>query len=220
MADHLLFPGVEGFTADAWSVLSVLATKTEKIKLLTGVTCPHRRHPAVLAQTAATIDQFSNGRLIIGIGPGESMNLDPFGIEWKRPVSKMVEFIDVMRRLWRSDASNTFSFNGAFYTLKGAYLDIKPVQETIPIYIGANGPRTRKITGEIADGWTPITESPESYKVHLKEVKRGDKKSNRNIEEIDTCLEIYTAISEEKEEQYQKKKKNWRVQKFIRWVPS
>ena len=200
IADHTLFPGVEGFTADAWSILSVLSAKTEKVKLITGVTCPHRRHPAILAQTAATIDQLSDGRLIMGIGPGESMNLDPFGIEWKRPVSKLVEFVDVMRKLWRSDSSNTFDFDGEFYTLKGAYLDIKPVQEAIPVYIGANGPRTRRITGGTADGWVPITESPKSYKAHLKDVKRGATESNRDINEIDTCLEIYTSISEEREE--------------------
>jgi alkanesulfonate monooxygenase SsuD/methylene tetrahydromethanopterin reductase-like flavin-dependent oxidoreductase (luciferase family) len=196
LADHLLFPGASGFTVEAWSVLSAIAAKTEKVKLVIGVTDPHRRHPALLAQTAATIDQLSNGRLILGIGAGEGMNLNPFGIECGKPVSKMVESIDVMRRLWGSSESNKFDFNGDFYSLKKAYLDFKPIQEIIPIYMAANGPRTRRICGEIADGWIPIVESPETYKKHLEEVNTGAKEANRDMGEIETCLEIYTAVSE------------------------
>jgi alkanesulfonate monooxygenase SsuD/methylene tetrahydromethanopterin reductase-like flavin-dependent oxidoreductase (luciferase family) len=196
LADHLLFPGASGFTVEAWSILSIIAAKTERVKLVIGVTDPHRRHPALLAQTAATIDQLSNGRLILGIGAGEGMNLDPFGIEWERPVSKMVESINVMRKLWKSDESNKFDFDGEFYTLKKAYLDVEPIQEAIPIYIAANRPKTRRMTGEIGDGWIPILESPETYKKHLEEVKAGAKEANRDIGEIETCLEIYTAVSE------------------------
>lgn len=200
LPDHILAMTFPEFTPDTWSILGALSTKTEKIKLATGVTCPHRRHPAVLAQTAATIDHLSNGRFILGIGAGEGYNLDPFGIKWEKPVSKLIESIYVMRKLWKSDSSKKIDFNGEFYTLKDAYLEINPVQETIPIYIGANGPRTRRITGEIADGWIPTLESPETYKIHLEEIKTFAKKSNRNIDDIDRCLLISTAISEEEKD--------------------
>jgi alkanesulfonate monooxygenase SsuD/methylene tetrahydromethanopterin reductase-like flavin-dependent oxidoreductase (luciferase family) len=58
------------FKPDGWSILSALAVKTKKIKIGTAVTCPNKRHPAISAQTAATIDWMSNGRFIMGIGPG------------------------------------------------------------------------------------------------------------------------------------------------------
>jgi len=197
MADHILWEP-DRFTPEVWSVLSAIAARTEKVRLGTCVSDPHRRHPAVFAQTTATLDHLSNGRVIIGLGAGEDMNLDPFGIEHRKPVAKMVEFIDVIRRLWKSDSSNTIDFNGEFYTLEKANLEIKPIQESIPIYIGANGPKTRKITGKIADGWipTPFLEAPETYKEHLQDIKEGVKEANRSMDEIDTCLIIYTSISD------------------------
>ena len=200
IADHILMLPV-GYTPDTWSILGALSVKTEKIKMGVGVSDVHRRHPAILAQTAATVDQLSNGRLILGLGPGEAMNLDPFSIDWKKkPVSKLVEFIDVMRRLWGSDPSNTIDYGGEFYTLKRACLDVKPIQMPIPIYIGANGPRTRRIAGEIADGWIPWNECPKTYEKHVREVEEGAKKASRSIKDIDTCLQIYTAISDDEEE--------------------
>ncbi|MDY6965662.1 MAG: LLM class flavin-dependent oxidoreductase [Halobacteriota archaeon] len=192
--DHLLFPGASGFTVEPWSVLGAIAAKTENVKLITGVTDPHRRHPALLAQTAATVDLLSNGRMVLGIGAGEGMNLDPFGINWKKPVSRMVESIDIMRKLWDSDPKNRFNYDGEFYKLKKAYLDFKAIQDPIPVYIASNSPKTRKLTGKIADGWIPIVESPDTYKEHLKEVHAGVKEAGRDVSEIDACLEIYTAV--------------------------
>jgi alkanesulfonate monooxygenase SsuD/methylene tetrahydromethanopterin reductase-like flavin-dependent oxidoreductase (luciferase family) len=195
LPDHLLmYP--KGYCPDVWSVISALAVKTP-LRLGTGVTCPHRRHPAVFAQMAATIDHLSKGGLSVGIGAGEAMNLDPFGIEWRRkPVKKMVEFIEVCRLLWSGER---VSYEGEFYSLNNAYLQIKPNRK-IPFYIGANGKRTRFITGMIAEGWIPIGESPKTYAKNLEDVKEGAKEAGRNIEEIDKTLQIYTAIADKKED--------------------
>ena len=192
--DHLTFPGASGFTVEAWSVLSVIAAKTERIQLITGVTDPHRRNPALLAQTASTVDLISNGRLVLGIGAGEGMNLDPFGIKWDQPVSRMIESIDIMRKLWGSDEKNKFSYDGKFYKMKKAYLDFKSIQDSIPIYIAANSPRSRKITGKIGDGWIPILESPDTYKEHLKQIKAGAKEARRDVNKVEPCLELYTSV--------------------------
>ncbi|MDY6958501.1 MAG: LLM class flavin-dependent oxidoreductase [Halobacteriota archaeon] len=192
--DHLTFPGVSGFTVEAWSVLSVIASKTERLKLITGVTDPHRRNPALLAQTASTVDLISNGRVVLGIGAGEGMNLDPFGIKWDKPVSRMIESIEIMRKLWASDEKNRFNYDGKFYKMKKAYLDFKSVQDPIPIYIAANSPRSRKITGRIGDGWVPILESPDTYKEHLKQIEAGAKEARRDVKEVEPCLELYTSV--------------------------
>ena len=79
---------------------------TNKVLLETSVTCPHRHHPAVMAQRLATIDHFSGGRIIFGLGAGDAINLETFNIEWKRPVSKLIEYVEIMRRLWSGE---TFS---------------------------------------------------------------------------------------------------------------
>jgi|Deesub1362A_J573_1020465.scaffolds.fasta_scaffold00547_3 alkanesulfonate monooxygenase SsuD/methylene tetrahydromethanopterin reductase-like flavin-dependent oxidoreductase (luciferase family) len=196
--DHTLKPLTE-VTFESWTVLTAISMITKKIKLETVVSCPHRCHPAVFAQRLATLDQISGGRVILGIGAGEAMNLDPFGIEWKYPVSKMKEAIEIMKRLWNGE---TFSYNGRFYRLKDAFLQIKPAQETIPIYIGANSPETRRLAGRIADGWIPFPESPESYKLHFDDVKRGLKEAGRSLEEIDPSLQVLISISEDSDEAY------------------
>jgi len=195
LPDHLLmYP--TGYCPDVWSLISALAVKT-KLRLGSGVTCPHRRHPAVFAQMIATIDHLSRSGVSVGIGAGESMNLDPFGIDWKnKPVKKMVEFIKVCRMLWKEERVN---HSGEFYELNNAFLQIKPKRE-IPFYIGANGRKTREITGMLAEGWLPICESPETYKNNLKDVKNGAEKSGRDLKEIDTALQIYTAISSDEKD--------------------
>ena len=101
-ADHLLMIPT-GIVPDAWIVLTSIAMQTEKVQLGTCVSDPHRRHPAVFAQMVATVDQISGGRVIVGLGPGEAMNVEQFGIPWEKPVSRMVEFTNIVRELWLKD---------------------------------------------------------------------------------------------------------------------
>src|ERR1700733_9865179 len=86
MPDHMLYPeGAHG--QDCWTLLAAMAVRTRRITLGTSVSDVVRCHPAVLAQRVATMDQLSRGRMILGLGAGESMNLDPFGIPWNKPVT-------------------------------------------------------------------------------------------------------------------------------------
>lgn len=196
--DHILFipPGI---VPEAWSVLAVVAAETEKAALGTCVSDPHRYHPAVLAQKVATVDQISGSRVILGLGAGEAMNLEPFGIEWKKPVSKLIEFATIIRKLWSGEVLN---YEGRFWTLKDAFLQISPVKGRVPIYFGANGPRTLRLTGEMADGWLSIPLSPKLYGNRLKLVKEGAEKAGRSFEDIDTGVYLYTSVTEKAEEAY------------------
>ncbi|MFH1180278.1 MAG: LLM class flavin-dependent oxidoreductase [Candidatus Bathyarchaeota archaeon] len=89
--EHLLHLAVTE-VPEAWTLLTASAMVTNTARLGTCVTDPHRHHPAVLAQRLATIDHFSNGRVILGLGAGNAVNLDTFNIDWERPVSKLEEF--------------------------------------------------------------------------------------------------------------------------------
>jgi 5,10-methylenetetrahydromethanopterin reductase len=196
--DHILFipPGI---VPEAWSTLAAVAAETEKAALGTCVSDPHRCHPAVLAQKVATVDQISGGRVILGLGAGEAMNLEPFGIRWKRPVSKLIEFVTIIRMLWSGEMLN---YEGRFWTLKDAFLQINPVEGRIPVYFGANGPRTLRLTGEMADGWLSIPLSPKLYEKRLKLVKEGAEKAGRSLNDIDTGVYLYTSVTEKAEDAY------------------
>ncbi len=190
--DHLIFIPY-GTTPEAWSILSALAVTTERVLLGTSVSDPHRRHPAVLAQTVATVDQLSGGRVLLGLGAGEAMNLDPFGIKWDRPVSRLEEAIRVMRALWSGDVVD---YEGRFWRLEKAFLQIRPARP-VPIYLGAHGPRMLELTGRLADGWLPTPMTPELYRKRLRVIHEAARRAGRNPEDIDTAIYLYTCISED-----------------------
>jgi len=194
--DHILFipPGI---VPEAWSVLAAIAATTERAVLGTCVSDPHRHHPAVLAQKVATVDQISGGRVILGLGAGEAMNLEPFGIESKKPVSKLIETVTIMRRLWTGEILN---YEGKFWRLKEAFLQINPVRRKVPIYFGANSPHTLRLTGQMADGWLSIPLSPKLYRERLKFVKEGAEKAGRSMDDIDTGIYLYTSVTENAED--------------------
>lgn len=195
-ADHLLMIP-KGIVPNVWPVLAVIASQTQRIEIGTCVSDPHRIHPAVLAQMVATLDQISHGRIILGLGAGEAMNVEHFSIPWNKPVKRMVEFTKVVRDLWLKDK---IDYNGEFWKFKNAFLQIKPKRNPVPIYFAANGKRTRKITGEIADGWLPTSRSPELYKKHLKEIKEAANRVGRVLDNFEPGLYVYVAVAEKYEE--------------------
>jgi alkanesulfonate monooxygenase SsuD/methylene tetrahydromethanopterin reductase-like flavin-dependent oxidoreductase (luciferase family) len=195
-ADHLLMIPT-GIVPNVWPILSVIASQTEKIELGTCVSDPHRIHPAVFAQLTATVDQISQGRLIIGLGAGEAMNLDQFGIRWEKPLSRLVEFTKIVRDLWLRDE---VSYQGKFWSLKRAFLQIKPKRSPIPIYFAANSPRSREMVAKYADGWLPVSLGPKAYKRHLEEIKRTAEAAQRPLDKFEPGLFVHVAVAEKREE--------------------
>jgi alkanesulfonate monooxygenase SsuD/methylene tetrahydromethanopterin reductase-like flavin-dependent oxidoreductase (luciferase family) len=198
--DHLLFiqPGI---VPEAWSVLAATAVVAEKATLGTCVSDPHRHHPAVLAQKVATVDQLSGGRAVLGLGAGESMNLDPFGIKWERPVSRLNEAVTIMRELW---SGKIVDREGPFWNLKNAFLQIKPSKGKIPIYFGANSPSTLRLTGEQADGWLSAPLTPRLFRRHRRLVGKGAGKAGKSFAEVDAGIFLYTAIAKQAEDAHKR----------------
>jgi len=196
--DHLAVPYHEMRCFDPFSLLAVAARETKKVRLGTFLTDPHRRHPAVLAQTIATIDAISGGRFFLGIGAGEAMNTLPYGIPFDKIVSRMRETIQVTKMLWTNKIVN---FDGTFHKLNKAYRSVAPVQKPHPpIWIAANAPRTRKITAELANAWIGTRLTPELYSRDLKEVRQLAEDFGRKQSDIEPIYFFRTAISEDLDE--------------------
>jgi len=192
-ADHtVMLPPGPGTCYDAYCFLTSLAMITKKIRLCTGVSDCHRFHPALMAHKVATLDQISNGRGMIGLGAGEAMNIDMYGIERKNSVSKLREYIILLREFW---TKKKVSKNSEFWgDIKKAYIQIKPIQKNPPIYVAANGPKTRKLAGELADGWYPLYQPPWLYKEKKKEVFDAAKAVGRDPTNIDYVYDCFVAI--------------------------
>ncbi|MFX1259184.1 MAG: LLM class flavin-dependent oxidoreductase [Promethearchaeota archaeon] len=198
-ADHtVMLPPGPGTCFDAFMFLTSLAMITKKLKFCTGVSDCHRFHPALMAQKVATLDNISNGRAMLGIGAGEAMNIDMYGLKRDKAVSKIREYIDLIRKFW---TKRKVTYDSGFWgKMKKAWIQIKPVQEMPPIYIAANGPKMRKLTGELGDGWYPITEAPWTYKEHCQEIVAGAKAVGREPSKIDFVYDCFVAIDDENPE--------------------
>ena len=173
---------------DGMAVAAAAAVLTDNVPIATSVVDTVRRHPASLAQSALTIDHLSKGRFILGVGSGESENIEPYGFDFDRPVGRFEEALHVIRLLWDSDGP--VSFDGQFYRLQHARLDTEPYDGRFPpIWIGASGPRSLDIAGRYADGWWPAGAwTPEDYAQKLARVRGSAERAGRDPMAITPCF--------------------------------
>lgn len=186
---------------ETWVVLSAISQCTKHIKVGSMVSDVVRHHPSLLAQTAATLDNLSEGRVILGVGAGELMNLLPFGLDIAKP-TQLKEAIIVMKNLLNSSPDKMVSFKGEFYQWKDACLQISPVQDQLPIYVGALGKKTREVAGEVADGWLPWIHTEESWKNSISDIETGARRAGRNLDDIILSAFFTTSISDDFEKAY------------------
>ncbi|HEY3724705.1 MAG TPA: TIGR03557 family F420-dependent LLM class oxidoreductase [Acidimicrobiia bacterium] len=142
----------QGASPFAWSVLGAIAERTERIEIMTAVTCPTvRYHPAVIAQAAATVAVMSEGRFALGLGAGELLNEHVVGRGWPAPDQRLAmvgEAIDIMRVLWQG---GSHSHHGRFFDLDTAELFTRP--EVPPqILLAGGGKRALALAANVADG--------------------------------------------------------------------
>jgi F420-dependent oxidoreductase-like protein len=172
---------------EGWTVISMLAGITTKIKLGTLVTGAIYRYPSVLAKVAATLDVLSKGRLFMGIGAGwnEQESL-AYGISFPSNQERMLrleEAIQVIRKMWTEEPYA--SFNGKYYQIRNAYCNPKPIQKpSPPILIGGSGERkTLKIVAKYADACN-LFGSPETVRKKLDILKEHCKNVGRDYDSI------------------------------------
>ncbi len=202
MADHIIGANLNSQWMEVWTVLAAIAMKTKHMRLYCGVTDPLRRHPAQTAQTLATLDRLSDGRAGVAIGAGESMNLLPFGMEWRdEPLMRLREATEVVKLLLGSSPRQPVEYKGKFFQLTNAFLQIEPVQKPHPpVFIGALGKKNRELTGEISDGWCSWLQSIQTLKESIEDIRFGAKKSGRQLRDIELALNLPMAISEDWDE--------------------
>ena len=157
--DHFMADG-GGFGAasdprfEVTTVLSALAVATNSLRLAPLVMSATYRHPAVVANWAATADHISGGRLTLGLGAGWQVNEhEQYGIDLGTPgerIERLDEYCTVVRSLL--DQPET-SFNGRFFELSNAWCEPKPLQDRLPLLIGGKGDRMLRLVAYHADMW-------------------------------------------------------------------
>jgi F420-dependent oxidoreductase-like protein len=156
----------EAYGSDAATILGWIAGQTSRIRIGSAIFQMPGRSPAMTAMTAATLDQLSDGRMILGIGSsGPQVAEGWHGQRFGQQIQRTREYVAVVRKAL---ARERLEFHGETLELplpdgpgKALKLTIAPVQERIPIYLAAIGPNNTRLAGEIADGWIPTLFSPE-----------------------------------------------------------
>lgn len=175
----------------AW--LGALGERTKKITIGTSVATPtFRYHPAIVAQAMATLAMLNPGRMILGVGTGESLNEVPAtGMEWpkfKERFGRLREAIELIRRLWTEDR---VSFEGEYYKTANATIYDRP-DDPVPIYIAAAGPTVSRLAGRVGDGFICTSgKAPELYReTLLPNVQLGLDKAGRAMDDIEKTIEM------------------------------
>jgi 5,10-methylenetetrahydromethanopterin reductase len=184
---------------DAITPLAAIAAVTEKIKLGTGVINNWTRNVGLTAATFLTLDELSGGRALLGLGAWWDPLAWKVGIERKKPLKAMREYVTVLQRLFRME---NVTFEGEFVKARDIRLDIvygdPTTPRNIPIYIGATGWEMIELTGEIADGLLlNYLVSPEYNRKALEHVKEGAKRKGRKWEDIDRPQLVVCSLDED-----------------------
>lgn len=156
---------VAGPVHESWTSLSALAVATTKIGLGTLVLGNSYRHPAVVANMAATLDQISDGRLVLGLGAGSQPNEHlAYGIELLPPADRVRRFEEGLQAITSLLRSEVSTFDGAYYTLDAARCEPAPVQQPLPLLVaGAGERRSIPLAARFADAWHAWT-TPEQFR--------------------------------------------------------
>jgi probable F420-dependent oxidoreductase len=152
-----MLPEFYGSTYEPLETLSHIAAVTGRIKLGTAVLLAPLHVPVVLARRLATLDRFSGGRVIAGLGQGWQLNeFETANVSSSRKGARTEEFITAMRAAWGPDPVR---HEGEFYRIAPSQVNPKPVQARVPVLLAANSLAAVKRAGRIADGLIPITSS-------------------------------------------------------------
>ncbi len=194
----------EAYGSDAATVLGWLAGQTSTIRLGSGIFQMPARSAAMTAMTAATIDQLSNGRMILGIGSsGPQVAEGWHGQRFAKQLQRTREYVAVVRMAL---ARERVQFEGETLTLplpdgpgKALKLTIATVQDQIPIYVAAIGPKNTTLAGEIADGWIPTLFSPEHVSDFRPLLEEGAARSGRSLDGFDIAPTVQVFVTDDLE---------------------
>lgn len=177
-----------------------VAARTTRLRVCTGILVLPMRHVAVVAKQAATLDQLSGGRLILGVGTGayreeyEALFPDARGVHR----GAMVE--EGMRALRLLFTERRVTFKGRYVRLEEVESFPKPLQRPLPIYAGGNHPDVRRRAGELGEGWLPAVLSTEEVRRGAEDVRRAAEKAGRDPSAIDIAPQFVVSIGRTAEE--------------------
>lgn len=195
LPDHFYFERsweIETFP-EAWTLLTAIVVKTERVRVGTNVLAATFRHPALLAKMAGAVQELADGRFILGIGAGNQINENTaFGLDFEHRVGRFKEYLPIMTRLLDGE---TVSVEGRYFTLREASL--RTVVPSVPVWVASGGPRMFALTARYADGWNIAGGGldPAAVKVKIDGFAQACRAAGRDIKAFDICKMTFVAVA-------------------------
>jgi coenzyme F420-dependent glucose-6-phosphate dehydrogenase len=194
VSDHFQpWKHTDGHAPSALAWLGALGARTRRVVIGTSVLTPtFRYHPSVVAQAFGTLGAMFPGRVVLGVGTGESLNEVPSsGIKWPGPKERrdrLREAIRLINTLWTTDR---VSFEGQFYRTENATIYDKP-RDKVPVWVAASGPLAAAMAGQLAEGFICTSgKAPSLYsETLLPKVAEGLQKAGRRPDAIERMIEV------------------------------
>jgi F420-dependent oxidoreductase-like protein len=193
----------ESYGSDVVSVLAWLAPQTETIRLGGAIMQVPARAPAAAAMAGVTIDALSGGRFVFGFGPsGPQVSEGWYGVPYPKPWGRTREYIEIVRKIVAREGPVTYE--GRHFRLpseggtgqgKALKLNVHPLRNEIPVFVGAIGRKSVEMAAEICDGWIPIFSSPDAFQSTWGEhLEAGFAKGGRTRADLEVSPTLQIAI--------------------------
>jgi F420-dependent oxidoreductase-like protein len=185
---------------DSLTVLMAYAAATERIRLGTGVLPIYSRTPVATAQQAATIDEYSGGRMVLGLGVSHQVTVENwYGVKLERPLRAMREYLEIVRAAFRGEDPP----EGEIFRTRFRFMGYEP-RPDIPIYAAALSPRMLRLAGEIADGAMLWLCNPSYVRdVVVPEVRAGRERAGKSLEGFDIVAAVPSALTDDRAAAYE-----------------
>lgn len=200
VADHLIFRFADDEESqsrwECWSLLAGLAVATRRVEIGPLVSCMSFRNPGLLAKIAETVDEMSDGRLIMAVGAGwHEPEYTMFGFPYDHRASRFEEGFAVLHQLLRTGRGN---FDGTYYqAVDGEVRPRGPRPNKIPLLVGTNGERLLRLTAKYADGWnTTWIASPDELTPLIAAVDRACAEVGRDRSSLERSACVYLDLAD------------------------
>ena len=178
----------ETWGRDAVTTLSAIAERTDDVGIGPSVLNVYSRSPALVGQTAATLQELSGGRMRVALGPsGPAVVQGWHGAEFDRPLRRTREYLDIVRAVLSGE---TVNYDGDVFTLGGFRLRCDPPETPVAIDAAGMGPKSVELAGRFADGWHALMLTPDGLRERLDDLRRGMELGDRDPEDVRTTLSL------------------------------
>ncbi|WP_433281875.1 LLM class flavin-dependent oxidoreductase [Pseudonocardia xinjiangensis] len=183
---HAVYAADETWHKDLWLLFAAAADKTTNIRMGPSVSAVVLREPTLIAQAAATLDELTGGRAEVVLSSGNFGLLAQYGMDWttQKPLSRVKEGVHVIRTLLDDGA---ITFDGEFFTYKGLFSFARPVQDHLPVKMGAmRGPKSFQVAAEFSDGCHhALSYTKGAYDYMYENMKIGADRAGKNVDDLD-----------------------------------